>query len=108
MNESDSAAVTMRRRIARVLGSHWVSEPSGGIDTGSWCDCTCGLRITVHGGTRGMAAIRGDEHQAQAIIDDLGLTVERRFVYATDLARDDEPVTEDMATRVVGKWEEEK
>lgn len=55
-----------------------------------------------------MAAIRGDEHQAQAIIDDLGLTVERRFVYATDLARDDEPVTEDMATRVVGKWEEEK
>ena len=35
MNESDSAAVTMRRRIARVLGSHWVSEPSGGIDTGS-------------------------------------------------------------------------
>lgn len=43
---------------------------------------------------------------AWAIIDELGLTVQERFVYATDLARDDEPVTDAMAQRVVGKWEQ--
>lgn len=47
------------------------------------------------------------EYIAQAIVDDLELTVERRFVYATDLAREDEPVTDDMAVRVVGKWEKQ-
>ncbi len=74
----------------------------------AWTDCTCGARIEIPGGTRDVAFVKGLGHVAQAIIDDLGLTVERRFVYATDLARDDEPVTEDMATRVVGKWEEER
>lgn len=44
---------------------------------------------------------------ADAVIDGLGLILESRFVYATDLARDDEPVTEDMAQRVVGKWEKQ-
>lgn len=44
---------------------------------------------------------------ALAIINDLGLRIEERFVYATDLARDDEPVTDDKATRVVGKWEKQ-
>lgn len=44
---------------------------------------------------------------ADAVIDALGLIMESRFVYATDLARDDEPVTEDMAQRAVGKWEKQ-
>ena len=47
-----------------------------------------------------------DAFVAQAIIDEFGLTMESRFVYATDLARDDEPVTDDMAQRIVGKWEQ--
>lgn len=47
------------------------------------------------------------DYAAQAVIDEFGLTVEERFVYATDLARDDEPVTDDMAQRVVGKWEKQ-
>ena len=49
-----------------------------------------------------MAAMFRD--YAQTIIDEFGLTMESRLVYATDLARDDEPVTDDMAQRIVGKW----
>lgn len=53
----------------------------------------------VYGAAPNLTAI------ADAVIDGLGLILESRFVYATDLARDDEPVTDAMAQRVVGKWE---
>lgn len=57
----------LRDRIAAVLHRHWVSEPSGGTATEAWCDCTCGARIAVPGGTRDEASRRGDEHQADAV-----------------------------------------
>ncbi|GAA1639291.1 hypothetical protein GCM10009700_27800 [Brevibacterium sanguinis] len=46
---------------------------------------------------------------AQAVIDDLGLTMERKYSYVAGL-RDENGIliSEGMATRVVGKWEEEK
>lgn len=75
--------------IARAIGDHWVSEPDGDSRTESWCDCTCGVRITVPGGTRDQVWERGDEHQADAVADALlsDEVVERaaRALYAEDV-----------------------
>lgn len=60
-----------RGTIARTIGEHWVSGPNGGTATESWCDCTCGARITVPGGTRDEAWRRGGEHQADAVCEAL-------------------------------------
>lgn len=95
----------LRDRIAAVLGRHWVSDPAGGTATESWCNCTCGLRITVPGGTRDEAWRRGAQHQAQAIIEELGLFTVDRDTGRTEVLADGsiDFVTE---TCIVGPWEE--
>ena len=57
----------LQERVARALHEHWVAEPAGGTATEAWTDCTCGIRITVPGGTRDEAARRGEAHQAEQI-----------------------------------------
>ena len=65
MTTTDTNA--LKERIARVLHEHWVAEPCGGTATEAWTNCTCGIRITVPGGTRDEAWRRGDAHQAEQI-----------------------------------------
>ena len=57
-----------RKDIERTIGLHRVSDPSGGCWTEAWCDCTCGQRIAVPGGTRDEAARRGGQHLAEAVL----------------------------------------
>lgn len=78
----------LRDRIAHLLHRHFELTAIGPVECGHeyWSD---------------------EEHVAQAIIYEFDLTVEERFVYATNLAQEDEPVTEAMAQRVVGKWEKQ-
>lgn len=90
----------LRDRIARALRTHSVSEPRGGTATEGWCDCTCGLRITVLNGSRDEAWRRGRSHQAQAIINEFELTVETRNDGCTACGEPPE-------SRILGKWVEQ-
>lgn len=62
----------LRGRIAGVLRRHKLSHPKGGTAAGAWCECSCGTVETTS--SRDHAELLAQRHQAQAIIDEFGMT----------------------------------
>lgn len=61
-------AVVTAGLIAEVLARHQISRPNGGSATVAWCDCSCGYREEVWGGTREVVEARVKQHQARAVL----------------------------------------
>lgn len=102
-NETD-----LRDRIRRVLRRHKPSSPKGGTASAAWCDCSCGHRETVPGGARDTAETRVEDHQAQAIIDALGLTVKRVQIAGDRVSGDGRVMTPGTLEPIItGRWEKQ-
>lgn len=96
----------LRDKVRRVITKHQASSPNGGTASMAWCDCSCGHQETTRGGDRDLVKARIEIHQAQAIIDDLGLTVEDRNDCSESRTAPDGSIVYGVKYRVVGKWEE--
>lgn len=55
--------------VVRVLGQHTLREPTGGVNVGSECQCSCGTRHRTSG-TREFAYVLGLRHVARALADE--------------------------------------
>lgn len=54
--------------IAAALTEHQLGAPNGGTASLSWCDCACGHRAEMWGGTRDWAKAEAIRHVAIEIL----------------------------------------